>query len=39
MKLWRVRHDLYRGARDLGDVQAIAYRPKAVTKRVEGRPL
>jgi len=39
MKIWRVRHGLCRGARDLGDVQAVAYRPKAVAKCVEGRPL
>ena len=37
MKLWRIRRDLYRGARILGDVQAIEKGPGAVAKRVERR--
>jgi hypothetical protein len=37
MKLWKVRRDLYRGARLLGDVQAIEKGPTAVVKRVERR--
>lgn len=37
MKLWKVRRDLYRGARVLGDVEAIEKGPTAVAKRVERR--
>jgi hypothetical protein len=37
VKLWRLRRDLYRGARILGDVQAIEKGPTAVAKRVERR--
>jgi hypothetical protein len=35
MKLWRVRRSLYRGARLLGDVEAVSHGPKAVVKRAE----
>jgi hypothetical protein len=35
MKLWRVRRSLYRGARILGDIEAIEHGPKAIVKRVE----
>jgi hypothetical protein len=37
VKLWRLRRDLYRGARMLGDVQAIEKGPTAVVKRIERR--
>ena len=37
MKLRKVRRDLYRGARILGDVQAIEKGPKGVAKRIERR--
>jgi hypothetical protein len=37
MKFWRLRRDLYRGARLLGDVEAIEKGPTAVAKRVERR--
>jgi len=37
MKLWKVRRDLYRGARILGDVEAASKGPTAVAKRVERR--
>src|SRR2546428_12152843 len=33
MKLWRIRRDLYRGARILGDVQAIERGPAAIARR------
>lgn len=35
MKIWRLRRALYRGARILGDVQAIEKGPTAIAKRVE----
>jgi hypothetical protein len=35
MKLWRLRRELYRGARRLGDVQAVAHGPQAIVKRPE----
>jgi hypothetical protein len=34
-KLWRLRRDWYRGARILGDVQAIEKGLTAVAKRIE----
>jgi len=37
MKLWRLRRDLYKGARLLGDVQAVRRGPKAMVKRTERR--
>jgi hypothetical protein len=37
VKLWKVRRNLYRGARILGDVEAVADGPKAVAKRIERR--
>jgi hypothetical protein len=37
VKLWRLRRDLYRGARILGDVQAVSKGPRAVAKRIERR--
>jgi hypothetical protein len=37
VKLWRIRRDLYRGARLLGDLQAIEKGPTAVPKRLERR--
>ena len=37
MNLWRVRRTLYREARLLGDVQAIAKGPTAIAKRAERR--
>jgi hypothetical protein len=37
MKLWRLRRDLYRGARILGDVQAVRKGPAGVAKRIERR--
>jgi hypothetical protein len=37
VNLWRLRRDLYRTARVLGDVQAIAKGPKAAAKRYERR--
>jgi hypothetical protein len=37
MALWREQRDLYRGARIIGDVQAIERGPTAVAKRVERR--
>ena len=39
MKTWRLRRDLYRGARILGDIEAIERGPTAVAKRVERRLL
>jgi hypothetical protein len=33
MKLWRLRRDLYRTARILGDVRAIERGPSAVARR------
>jgi hypothetical protein len=39
MKPWRIRRNLYRGARILGDVQAIKRGPAAVVKRTERRLL
>jgi hypothetical protein len=37
MKLWRLRRNLYRGARVLGDIEAASRGPRAVAKRVERR--
>jgi hypothetical protein len=37
MKLWRLRRDLYEGARNFGDVQAVKRGPKAIVKRTERR--
>jgi len=37
VNLWRLRRDLYRGARVLGDIQAVSRGPHAVAKRVERR--
>jgi len=42
MKLWRVRRDLYRGARILGDVEAVERSiekgsPVPIAKRLERR--
>jgi hypothetical protein len=37
MKLWRLRRDLYKSARVLGDVQAVRRGPKAIVKRTERR--
>ena len=37
MKLWKVRRDLYRGARILGDIEAVERGPRAVVKRAERR--
>jgi hypothetical protein len=37
MKLWRLRRDLYRGARLIGDVQAVSKGPTAVATRIERR--
>jgi hypothetical protein len=37
VKLWKVRRDLYRGARILGDIEAVEKGPTAVAKRVERR--
>ena len=37
MKLWRLRRDLYCGARILGDVQAVSKGPRAVARRIERR--
>jgi hypothetical protein len=37
MKLWRVRRELYRGARLIGDLEAVDRGPTAVVKRVERR--
>jgi hypothetical protein len=35
MKLWRIRRDMYRAGRLLGDIQAIEKGPTAIAKRVE----
>jgi hypothetical protein len=35
VKLWRVRRDVYRVGRILGDVRAARRGPKAIAKRVE----
>ena len=37
MKLWRLRRNLYRAARILGDIEAVEKGPAAVVKRVERR--
>jgi len=37
MKRRRVRRNLYRGARLLGDVRAVEKGPKAIVKRTERR--
>ena len=37
MKLWRLRRNLYRDARILGDAQAIGKGPTAAAKRIERR--
>ena len=37
MKLWKIRRDLYQGARIFGDVEAVEKGPTAVAKRVERR--
>jgi hypothetical protein len=39
MKIWKLRRSLYRGARILGDVQAIERGPGAVAKRAERKLL
>jgi hypothetical protein len=37
MTIWRLRRSLYRGARILGDVEAVKRGPKAMVKRTERR--
>ena len=37
LKLWRLRRDLYLGARLLGDLQAVEKGPAAVIRREERR--
>jgi hypothetical protein len=35
MKFWRLRRDLYRGARLIGDIQAVERGPTTIMKRAE----
>jgi hypothetical protein len=39
MRLSRIRRQLYRGARDLGDVQAAARGPVPLAKRLVRKPV
>ncbi len=37
MKLWRLRRNMYRTARVIGDLEAVARGPRAIARRGERR--